>query len=95
MFKSTPNADPSGTSFHGITIRGSLEKLTKLFGEPMSCCSKTLHEWTLTHEDGRVVTVYDYKYDGAVAGYWHVGALDQETCLSFRNWYANGLYRAE
>ena len=87
MFKSTPYAEVCGTSFHDVTIKCSLKKLVKLFGKSVGASDKVTHEWVLTGPDGRVVTVYDYKYNGAIDGYWHVGAYTKETCLLFRDWF--------
>ncbi len=55
----------NGTSFHDVTIRTSINELTKLLGEPsMSDNSgedKVNVEWEVITEDGTVGTIYDWK----------------------------------
>jgi len=87
MFKSTPNTSANGSCFHDVTIQCSLKKLVKLFGKSVGSSDKVIHEWVLTGPDGRVVTIYDYKFDGATQERWHVGARTKETCVQFKNWF--------
>jgi hypothetical protein len=79
-----------GTSFHGVELDASVEVLIELFGEPFrSDDGKTRHEWIFKATDGRVATVYDYKYDGAAEGYWHVGGSGRGVCedlVKFIKW---------
>jgi hypothetical protein len=34
------------------------------------------------------VTIYDYKYDGSIAGEWHVGSNDALQSKKFAQWFA-------
>lgn len=87
-FTRNENADICGTSFHGVEIKASVDMLTKLLGKPViSVDDKTTHEWVVEGDDGSVVTIYDYKYDGSVSEYWHVGAHDKLACLNFVAWF--------
>ena len=70
-----------GTSFHGVTIRTSVEQLTKAFGEPYENNTgedKVNFEWEMETEEGEVFTIYDWKEyrplqrDEYVT--WHIGA---------------------
>ena len=87
MFKSTPSKHVGGTCFHDVTIQCSVKKLVKLFGKSVGARDKITHEWVLTSPEGRVVTIYDYKFDGATEGRWHIGAHTKETCVQFKNWF--------
>ena len=76
-----------GTSFHGITIRATVEQLTKAFGDPTMDSNwgddKVNFEWEMETEDGEVFTIYDWKegrplrLDEYVV--WHIGAKDKST----------------
>ena len=54
-----------GTSFHGITIRASVEQLTKAFGDPSMEYNtgedKVNFEWEMETDEGEVFTIYDWK----------------------------------
>ena len=54
------------TSFHGITIRASVEQLTKAFGDPSIVDNtgedKVNFEWEMETDEGEVFTIYDWKY---------------------------------
>tara|TARA_R110000868_G_scaffold310848_1_gene572025 strand:- start:262 stop:558 length:297 start_codon:yes stop_codon:yes gene_type:complete len=54
------------TSFHGITIRASVEQLTKVFGDPSIVNNtgddKVNFEWEMETDEGEVFTIYDWKY---------------------------------
>ena len=87
-FTRNDNASLNGTSFHDVEVRASLSRLVKLFGKPITGCdSKTKHEWILEGSDGGVISLYDYKYDGAKEGYWHVGGRSASTCNAFARWF--------
>jgi hypothetical protein len=76
-----------GGSFHGVEVNAPIETLERLFGKS-DCNSgdgKTKHEWVFRGKRD-VIAVYDYKYDGARAGYWHVGGRDKIACLEFAQW---------
>jgi hypothetical protein len=73
--------DTDGTSFHGVTIRATVDQLTKAFGEPYDSNSgedKVNFVWDMETEDGEVFTIYDWKEyrvlksDEIVT--WHIGA---------------------
>ena len=57
--------DPSGTSFHGTTIRCTVKSLMKVLGTPRWECNdgrdKSNFDWVAETTDGSVVTVYDWK----------------------------------
>lgn len=75
-------------SFHDVTIDAPLEKLVSMFGEPIfEEGGKVTHEWILEGNDGTVVTVYDYRFNGAHQRYWHVGGADKLACLKFSRWF--------
>ena len=73
--------DTDGTSFHGVTIRATVDQLTKAFGEPDDNNTgedKVNFVWDMETEDGEVFTIYDWKEyrvlksDEIVT--WHIGA---------------------
>jgi hypothetical protein len=56
--------DTDGTSFHGVTIRATVDQLTKAFGEPYDNNSgddKVNFEWDMETDEGEVFTIYDWK----------------------------------
>ena len=70
-----------GTSFYGITIRASVDQLTKAFGEPENNNTgedKVNFVWDMETDEGEVFTIYDWKEyrvlrsDEIVT--WHIGA---------------------
>jgi len=79
----------NGTSFHDVIVEASLERLLRLFGKPAyeDIDGKVTREWILKGPRGEYVTVYDYKYDGASAGYWHVGGKNKLDELAFADWF--------
>jgi len=57
-----------GTSFHGTTIRTTVNKLKFRLGEPHALGGdKTNYEWIMETESGDVFTAYDYKNYGGIA----------------------------
>ena len=53
-----------GTSFHGITIRGSVNQLSEVIGEYSKLNSgdgKVVYQWILETDEDEVVTIYDWK----------------------------------
>ena len=73
--------DTDGTSFHGTTIRASVDQLTKAFGEPENNNTgedKVNFVWDMETDEGEVFTIYDWKVgrpldlDEPVE--WHIGA---------------------
>jgi len=78
--------DTDGTSFHGVTIRATVDQLTKAFGESYDNNSgddKVNFEWDMETDEGEVFTIYDWKnyrklkLDEYVV--WHIGAKDKST----------------
>ncbi len=87
MFECDDSANIDGTSWHGVEVTASLEVMVKLFGDSETRGdSKTKHEWRFVGERFNVA-VYDYKYDGSVAGYWHVGTNNHDESLEFSRWF--------
>ena len=74
-----------GTSFHGVTIRASVEQLTKAFGDPTIVDNtgddKVNYEWDMETDEGEVFAIYDWKYyrplrsDEIVT--WNIGAMSK------------------
>lgn len=87
MFKPNPDADINETSFHSVTVRGTLKQMVARFGEPLPGDGyKTTHEW-IFEGPGFNVAVYDYKFNGAVECMWHVGTLTPEQSQQFKAWF--------
>jgi hypothetical protein len=63
MKKTEKSAD--GTSFHDVTIKTSVNELTRVLGEPTYQTNdgedKVNFEWVCETIDGDVVTIYDWK----------------------------------
>ena len=93
-FKLNPDADVNGTSFHDVTINVSFKTLVNKLGEP-HCIGdvddKVRYEWYFTSEDGRNVTLYDWKTYSSSPNFWHIGGLNKEDTVMFKNWI-NNLY---
>ena len=76
-----------GTSFHGTTIRATVNQLISAFGEPSDDSNtgedKVNFEWDMETEDGEVFTIYDWKeyrmIDVDEYVIWHIGAKDKST----------------
>jgi hypothetical protein len=73
--------DTDGTSFHGVTIRATVDQLTKAFGEPYDNNSgddKVNFEWDMETDEGNVFTIYDWKVGRPLSidepVEWHIGA---------------------
>jgi hypothetical protein len=74
-----------GTSFHGVTIRATVNQLISAFGEPSDDSNtgedKVNFEWDMETEEGEVFTIYDWKeyrmidVDEYVT--WHIGAMSK------------------
>jgi len=79
--------DTDGTSFHGVTIRATVNQLISAFGEPSEDSNtgedKVNFEWEMETEDGEVFTIYDWKeyrmIDVDEYVIWHIGAKDKST----------------
>ena len=53
-----------GTSFHGSSINGSINQLSKVIGEPTKINSgdgKTVFQWVMETDENEVITIYDWK----------------------------------
>lgn len=61
----TTNKDTSGTSFNGTTIETTVQNLRKVLGDPSfednTGEDKVNFEWDCEIENGKVVTIYDWK----------------------------------
>jgi hypothetical protein len=74
-----------GTSFHGITIRASVEQLTKAFGDPSMEYNtgedKVNFEWEMETDEGEVFCIYDWKYYRPLSSdeivTWNIGAMSK------------------
>ena len=73
-----------GTSFHGVTIRASVDQLTKAFGEPYDSNTgedKVNFEWEMETDEGEVFTIYDWKYYRPLSSdeivTWNIGAMSK------------------
>lgn len=82
------NIDATGTSWHGTTVRATLQELKGILGESAWSCSKTTHNWIGKTDDGQVFTVYDWKMgrfgkDQIVE--WHIGGFNKEAEEKARN----------
>jgi len=80
--KTYKNVD--GTSFHGVTIRATVEQLTNAFGEPDDNNTgedKVNFVWDMETEEGDVFTIYDWKHyrsldlDEVIE--WHIGSFSK------------------
>ena len=77
-----------GTSFHGTTIRATVNQLISAFGEPSDDSNtgedKVNFEWEMETEDGEVFTIYDWKeyrmIDVDEYVVWHIGAMNKSVC---------------
>jgi len=74
-----------GTSFHGVTIRASVDQLTKAFGDPTIVDNtgddKVNFEWDMETDEGEVFTIYDWKEGRPLRSdefvTWHIGAMSK------------------
>ena len=83
MAKKT-NKSACGTSFHGITVKATVNQLISAFGEPSDDSNtgedKVNFEWEMETEDGTVFTIYDWKeyrmIDVDEKIEWHIGSME-------------------
>jgi hypothetical protein len=80
------NQSANGTSFHGDTVRATVNELITLCGEPIrnyDTYDKVQYDWTMETEDGQVFTIYDWKeyrnFGNDEVIEWHIGAEDSYT----------------
>ena len=89
-FHLNPDADVNGTCFHDVTIRCSFATLVKKLGEP-HCMGdyedNIRYEWFFTSEDGKNVTLYDWKSYSDNPTVWNVGGLNKSDTEVFRSWF--------
>ena len=72
----------NGSSFHGNTVRASVQELKDAFGETTYAVDtfdgKVSHEWVFETSEGYVFTLYDWKEYRELSDYeqieWHIGA---------------------
>ena len=89
----------SGTSFHDVTFKASVNQLIGIFGEPTIYDNrgeyKCNFEWDLETFNGDVFTVYDWKeyrkieMDEIIE--WHIGAFSQSISLNAKEEVVNAL----
>lgn len=90
---------PNGTSFHGETIRASVNDLRKILGEPRIIQNngedKTNFEWWMETEGGELFTVYDWKeyrtLDEDEIIEWHIGGHNEASTTNALNEMASAL----
>lgn len=76
----------SGTSFHGLVLNTTYDRLVSVLGEPIDCMAngsgdgKVQVEWYLLFEDGTPITIYDWKtyHSPETNTHWHVGGRGGE-----------------
>ena len=87
MFKRNDNADTGMSSFHSVEVEASIETLTRLFGAPGRGDGgyKTKHSWIFEGEKFNA-EVYDYRFDGAREGHWHIGTENKAQAIVFARW---------
>jgi hypothetical protein len=80
------NQSANGTSFHGDTVRATVNQLIAVCGEPIyngDTSDKVQYDWTMETEFGQVFTIYDWKeyrnFGKDEVLEWHVGAHDSYT----------------
>jgi hypothetical protein len=88
--KTYKNVD--GTSFHGVTIRATVEQLTNAFGEPDDNNTgedKVNFVWDMETEEGKVFTIYDWKEYRKISDTevieWHIGANSKMVSLDAKD----------
>lgn len=74
--------DATGTSFHGTTVRATVQQMLAILGKPDDDSNtgedKVNFEWVRKTDSGNVFTVYDWKEYRSLAETdkveWHIGA---------------------
>ena len=59
--KISKDIDPTGTSFHGVTIQSTAKKVEAVMGDSNGSTYKTNFNWAGMTNDGQIFTVYDWK----------------------------------
>ncbi len=97
-FNQVFNQFPTGTSYSGI-FTATLRTLQAFFGDGLGDegDGKVVHQWIFRGANGRIVTLYDWKYvPGEHEQYeWHIGSIGQQECIDFKEWLMSELFAAE
>ena len=88
MAKKT-NQSTDNTSFHGVTVRATVDQLISAFGEPSMECNygedKVNFEWEMETDEGAVFTIYDWREGRSLYRdeyiTWHIGAKGELTSI--------------
>lgn len=91
--KDTASHLVNGTSFHDVTIKTSINQLTKVLGEPSiqdnTGEDKVNVEWEVITDDGTVGTIYDWKEYRRLGGddliEFHIGGHNKSDTLIIKN----------
>jgi hypothetical protein len=83
------NRSANGTSFHGITIKTTVNELIRVLGNPQEDSNtgedKVNFDWTCETRGGKVATIYDWKeyrmIDVNEEIEFHIGGRDKYTTL--------------
>lgn len=72
-----------GTTFHGVIIRTTKDKLVAAFGEPsrLDIDKKTKYEWYLETNKRNAVCIYDFKEESFADNAeidWHIGGFSRD-----------------
>ena len=88
--KTYKNVD--GTSFQGVTIKASVQDLTRALGEPDNNNTgedKVNFVWDMETEEGKVFTIYDWKEYRKISDIevieWHIGANSKMVSLDAKD----------
>ena len=84
-FKFDQDADTGGVSYNYVNVYASIETMTRVFGASQAPFERVTHKWSFSGPFS--ATVYDYNYDGAYSGEWHVGTDDLEQAEQFKRWF--------
>lgn len=80
--KISKDIDPSGTSFHGVTITSTPKKVESVMGSSVYSCNKTNFNWYGMTNDGQIFTVYDWKMGEVSKNQtveFHIGGFSKES----------------
>ena len=91
--KDTASHLVNGTSFHDVTIKTSINQLTKVLGEPSmdnnSGEDKVNVEWEVIIDNNIVGTIYDWKeyrrLDGDDLVEFHIGGFNKNDTVVIKN----------
>ena len=80
-----------GTAFWDTVIEAPYDVLVEKLGKPpitYLADEKIQYEWAFKDDQGRVVTVYDWKeYGNRRPSEWHVGGHDRQATEAFKAWF--------